>query len=84
MSWRLVRGPVPRGLNVKTKKSWPRTMTTIEPYALRVSVQRSPHSSVKGLTGHAGPEILTPDSVRPGRSYAVVRDSIPTDSEISP
>lgn len=31
MSWKLELGPAPRGLNVKRKRSWPRTMTTIEP-----------------------------------------------------
>lgn len=84
MSWRLVQGPVPRGLNVKAKKSWSRTMTTIEPHALWVSVQRRPHSSVRGLTGHNRPETLKPDSMRPGRSFAVARDHIPINSEMRP
>lgn len=32
MSWKLELGPAPQGLNVKRKKSWWRTMTTIEPF----------------------------------------------------
>ena len=60
MSWKLELGPVPRGLNVKAR-SWLETMMTIEPFALRVSVQRRPLSSVQGLAGHDGPETYLDD-----------------------
>lgn len=82
MSWKLELGPVPRGLNVKAKRSWLETMMTIEPFALRVSVQRRPLSSVQGLAGHDGPESLSPDNMRSGRSHTTVQENIPTDSEM--
>lgn len=52
MSWKLELGPAPQGLNVKRKKSWWRTMTTIEPFRAAGFCAAPPHPSARGLTGH--------------------------------